>query len=122
MKRAIRIGIVADYDPKNQSHSAIDQNVLHKTRERRRFIKLQENNSDGVERKICQEESLTRNALEKISNFFRAVLSEAFEPDFRVDKIHGQSPRHSSAFRCNCNDVNFSPDLFSAPPHYSSLF
>ena len=70
-------------------------------------LSFRRNDSDGMEREVREKESFIRHAPEKVSDFFRAVLIEqTFEPNVRVDKIHGQSPRHSSAFRCNCNDVN----------------
>jgi len=39
------------------------------------------------------------------------LIREAFEPDIRIDGIHSQSPRHSSALRCNSNEVMKCTDL-----------
>ena len=86
--------------------TGVDQHILDELVERRGLIELRQNDADGVERKVGEVEFVARNPFEEVSNFRGSrLLKQTFEPDIRIDEIHAQSPRHSSAFCCNCIDV-----------------
>jgi hypothetical protein len=56
--------------------------------------------------KVGEVKLISGDPFQKLSDLFGSrLLQQAFEPDIRINKVHSQSPRHSSAFFCNCSDV-----------------